>query len=44
MTVQVNTVLQLLLVAAALLQPEFGSEETHLYITYLRSVTVLFEF
>ncbi|KAG1347328.1 Cardiolipin synthase (CMP-forming), mitochondrial [Cocos nucifera] len=32
---KVNTVLQLLLVAAALLQPEFGSEETHLYITYL---------
>ncbi|KAG1347315.1 putative CDP-diacylglycerol--glycerol-3-phosphate 3-phosphatidyltransferase 1, chloroplastic [Cocos nucifera] len=32
---KVNTVFQLFLVAAALLQPEFGSEETHLYITYL---------
>ncbi|XP_010930377.1 CDP-diacylglycerol--glycerol-3-phosphate 3-phosphatidyltransferase 1, chloroplastic [Elaeis guineensis] len=32
---KVNTVFQLLLVATALLQPELGSEETHLYITYL---------
>ncbi|KAJ0974715.1 hypothetical protein J5N97_016680 [Dioscorea zingiberensis] len=32
---KVNTVFQLLLVAAALLQPEFGTEETELYITYL---------
>ncbi|XP_039114525.1 CDP-diacylglycerol--glycerol-3-phosphate 3-phosphatidyltransferase 1, chloroplastic isoform X1 [Dioscorea cayenensis subsp. rotundata] len=30
-----NTVFQLLLVAAALLQPEFGTTETQLYITYL---------
>ncbi|MQL95505.1 hypothetical protein Taro_028181 [Colocasia esculenta] len=33
---KVNTVFQLILVAAALLQPEFGTEQTHLYITYLR--------
>ncbi|XP_072951530.1 CDP-diacylglycerol--glycerol-3-phosphate 3-phosphatidyltransferase 1, chloroplastic [Typha angustifolia] len=32
---KVNTVLQLILVASALLQPEFGTEETQLYITYL---------
>ncbi|CAL9763976.1 unnamed protein product [Musa acuminata subsp. burmannicoides] len=32
---KVNTVLQLLLVAAALLQPNFGSAETQEYITYL---------
>ncbi|KAL1537356.1 cardiolipin synthase (CMP-forming) [Salvia divinorum] len=32
---KVNTVLQLALVAAALLQPGFGSEETRLYIDYL---------
>ncbi|CAA6668717.1 unnamed protein product [Spirodela intermedia] len=32
---KVNTVFQLALVAAALLQPEFGSEQTQLYITYL---------
>ncbi|XP_057764866.1 cardiolipin synthase (CMP-forming), mitochondrial [Salvia miltiorrhiza] len=32
---KVNTVLQLVLVAAALLQPGFGSEETQLYIQYL---------
>lgn len=32
---KVNTVLQLALVAAALLQPGFGSEETQLYINYL---------
>ncbi|XP_065033228.1 CDP-diacylglycerol--glycerol-3-phosphate 3-phosphatidyltransferase 1, chloroplastic-like [Musa acuminata AAA Group] len=32
---KVNTVLQLLLVAAALLQPDFGSAETQEYITYL---------
>ncbi|CAM8893815.1 unnamed protein product [Rhodiola kirilowii] len=32
---KVNTVFQLLLVAAALLQPEFGTSETHSYITYL---------
>ncbi|CAA7405612.1 unnamed protein product [Spirodela intermedia] len=32
---KVNTVFQLGLVAAALLQPEFGSEQTQLYITYL---------
>lgn len=34
--VQVNTVFQLMLVAAALLQPEFGTEETQNYITVLR--------
>ncbi|PKA48680.1 cardiolipin synthase [Apostasia shenzhenica] len=33
---KVNTALQLLLVAAALLQPAFGDEETKLYLTYLR--------
>ncbi|CAK9146837.1 unnamed protein product [Ilex paraguariensis] len=33
---KVNTVFQLVLVAAALLQPEFGTEETQSYITYLR--------
>lgn len=33
---QVNTVFQLALVAAALLQPEFGTQETQPYITYLR--------
>jgi len=33
---QVNTVFQLMLVAAALLQPEFGTEETQNYITLLR--------
>ncbi|KAK4258985.1 hypothetical protein QN277_005369 [Acacia crassicarpa] len=32
---KVNTVLQLALVAAALLQPEFGTQETQSYITYL---------
>uniref|UniRef100_A0A7N0UD45 Cardiolipin synthase n=1 Tax=Kalanchoe fedtschenkoi TaxID=63787 RepID=A0A7N0UD45_KALFE len=32
---KVNTVFQLLLVAAALLQPEFGTAETQSYITYL---------
>lgn len=32
---KVNTVFQLVLVAAALLQPEYGTEETQLYITYL---------
>ncbi|RDX60468.1 Cardiolipin synthase (CMP-forming), mitochondrial, partial [Mucuna pruriens] len=32
---QVNTVFQLVLVAAALLQPEFGTQETQSYITYL---------
>ncbi|KAL8468911.1 hypothetical protein ACS0TY_031932 [Phlomoides rotata] len=32
---KVNTVFQLALVAAALLQPGFGSEETQLYIHYL---------
>ncbi|KAJ4838690.1 hypothetical protein Tsubulata_003126 [Turnera subulata] len=32
---KVNTVFQLALVAAALLQPEFGTEETQSYITYL---------
>jgi cardiolipin synthase len=33
---KVNTVFQLMLVAAALLQPEFGTEETQNYITVLR--------
>lgn len=32
---KVNTVFQLALVAAALLQPEFGTQETQLYVTYL---------
>ncbi|KAK7363731.1 hypothetical protein VNO77_05884 [Canavalia gladiata] len=32
---KVNTVFQLVLVAAALLQPEFGSQDTQSYITYL---------
>ncbi|XP_020227043.1 cardiolipin synthase (CMP-forming), mitochondrial [Cajanus cajan] len=32
---KVNTVFQLVLVAAALLQPEFGTPETKSYITYL---------
>ncbi|CAN1826319.1 Cardiolipin synthase (CMP-forming), mitochondrial [Linum perenne] len=32
---KVNTVFQLLLVAAALLQPEFGTEQTLAYVTYL---------
>ncbi|KAE9452693.1 hypothetical protein C3L33_15398, partial [Rhododendron williamsianum] len=32
---KVNTVFQLALVAAALLQPEFGTPETEAYITYL---------
>ncbi|KAJ3696017.1 hypothetical protein LUZ60_001394 [Juncus effusus] len=32
---KVNTVFQLMLVAAALLQPDFGTEETQHYITYL---------
>ncbi|GAB4830901.1 hypothetical protein Ancab_004928 [Ancistrocladus abbreviatus] len=32
---KVNTVLQLVVVAAALLQPEFGTPETQCYITYL---------
>ncbi|KAM3333078.1 hypothetical protein ACQJBY_028284 [Aegilops geniculata] len=32
---KVNTVFQLMLVAGALLQPEFGTEETQNYITYL---------
>ncbi|KAM3683071.1 hypothetical protein ACB098_12G119000 [Castanea mollissima] len=33
---KVNIVFQLVLVTAALLQPEFGTQETQLYITYLR--------
>ncbi|PNX77184.1 cardiolipin synthase-like protein [Trifolium pratense] len=32
---KVNTVFQLALVAAALLQPDFGTPETQSYITYL---------
>lgn len=32
---KVNTFLQLVLVAAALVQPEFGTQETQSYITYL---------
>lgn len=32
---KVNTVLQLILVAGALLQPVYGTDETQLYITYL---------
>lgn len=32
---KVNTVFQLALVAAALLQPEFGTPDTEAYITYL---------
>ncbi|KAK4797719.1 hypothetical protein SAY86_030045 [Trapa natans] len=32
---KVNTVFQLVLVAAALLQPEFGTEDTQIYLTYL---------
>ncbi|XP_018851913.2 cardiolipin synthase (CMP-forming), mitochondrial [Juglans regia] len=32
---KVNTVFQLVLVAGALLQPEFGTEDTQTYITYL---------
>ncbi|KAI4298666.1 hypothetical protein L6164_032199 [Bauhinia variegata] len=32
---KLNTVFQLVLVAAALLQPEFGTQETQSYITYL---------
>ncbi|XP_016648138.1 PREDICTED: cardiolipin synthase (CMP-forming), mitochondrial [Prunus mume] len=32
---QLNTVFQLILVAAALLQPEFGTQDTQIYITYL---------
>ncbi|PAN28060.1 hypothetical protein PAHAL_5G128600 [Panicum hallii] len=32
---KVNTVFQLMLVAAALLQPEFGTDETQNYITFL---------
>ncbi|KAE9602111.1 hypothetical protein Lal_00049593 [Lupinus albus] len=32
---KVNTVFQLVLVAAALLQPEFGTPETEIYVTYL---------
>ncbi|CAM0883268.1 unnamed protein product [Alopecurus aequalis] len=32
---KVNTVFQLMLVAGALLQPEYGTEETQNYITYL---------
>ncbi|CAI0407158.1 unnamed protein product [Linum tenue] len=32
---KVNTVFQLLLVAAALLQPDFGTVETQVYVTYL---------
>lgn len=32
---KVNTVFQLVLVAAALLQPEFGTQETELYVTLL---------
>ena len=35
---QVNTVFQLLLVAAALLQPELGTPQTQTYITYLRYI------
>ncbi|KAG7033940.1 Cardiolipin synthase (CMP-forming), mitochondrial, partial [Cucurbita argyrosperma subsp. argyrosperma] len=32
---KVNTVFQLVLVSAALLQPEFGTQETELYVTLL---------
>ncbi|PQQ16024.1 cardiolipin synthase (CMP-forming) mitochondrial [Prunus yedoensis var. nudiflora] len=32
---KLNTVFQLILVAAALLQPEFGTQDTQIYITYL---------
>ncbi|CAL0307263.1 unnamed protein product [Lupinus luteus] len=32
---KVNTVFQLVLVAGALLQPEFGTPETEIYVTYL---------
>ncbi|KAK7292400.1 hypothetical protein RIF29_08179 [Crotalaria pallida] len=32
---KVNTVFQLVLVAAALMQPEFGTQETQIYVTYL---------
>ncbi|XP_027185367.1 cardiolipin synthase (CMP-forming), mitochondrial [Coffea eugenioides] len=38
---KLNTVLQLVLVAAALLQPEFGNEETQSYITYLSWLVAL---
>lgn len=38
---KVNTVFQLLLVAAALLQPSFGNEETQPYITYLSWLVAL---
>ncbi|GFZ03221.1 cardiolipin synthase [Actinidia rufa] len=38
---KVNTVFQLVLVAVALLQPEFGTPETKAYITYLRYITHL---
>ncbi|CAA2992464.1 cardiolipin synthase (CMP-forming), mitochondrial [Olea europaea subsp. europaea] len=38
---KVNTVFQLLLVAAALLQPSFGNEETLPYITYLSWLVAL---
>lgn len=38
---KVNTVLQLVLVAAALLQPEFGNEDTQSYITYLSWLVAL---
>ncbi|XP_051146362.1 cardiolipin synthase (CMP-forming), mitochondrial-like [Andrographis paniculata] len=32
---KVNTVFQLILVAAALLQPDFGNDQTQIYINYL---------
>lgn len=38
---KVNTVFQLVLVAAALLQPHFGSEATQAYITYLSWLVAL---
>ncbi|KAJ8761894.1 hypothetical protein K2173_005605 [Erythroxylum novogranatense] len=37
---KINTVLQLVLVAAALVQPDFGTEETKPYITYLSWLVV----
>ncbi|KAJ7967668.1 putative Cdp-diacylglycerol--glycerol-3-phosphate 3-phosphatidyltransferase [Quillaja saponaria] len=38
---KVNTVFQLVLVAAALLQPEFGTQDTQPYITYLSWLVAL---
>nr|GLL45693.1 cardiolipin synthase (CMP-forming), mitochondrial [Ipomoea trifida] len=38
---KINTVFQLVLVAAALLQPEFGNEETLLYIKYISWLVML---